>query len=97
MKKNVAQIVLLLVYIYERFDIYLAFCIYIMCTLSFADGSHCYLHLKTKIFCFGETFLYTQKALEIVPNSKIRYQSIVIKTTNIYTRLTEVMIIWNII
>ena len=35
------------------------------CTLYFADGSHCYLHLYTIFFC--ETFLYTQKAKKTNP------------------------------
>ena len=33
-----------------------------MCTLSFADGSHCIFYLYTKSIFFGKTFLYTQKA-----------------------------------
>ena len=48
--KNVMQTILLFAFVYIK-----------TCTLSFADGSHCYFHLYTKSF-FCETFLYIRSA-----------------------------------
>ena len=52
--------------IYINVSQYFAFCIYKTCTLSFTDGSHCYLHLYKKRFFMQDVF-YIHKQQKTIP------------------------------